>query len=166
MNPIIYELWEISINYGYNTRINKKDGFENWNLFKKILPDCKLEWKDTTNTIYTDLIALDVNADDDEKKSGFSHAEWERHHYLIQHGRIIHNNPSGSLIRLLQIAYNAGQFKAELEKRIYPAKQLQYYISHELNRVTTYISNITCVPDDLIEKLKVNLQKAGKYIKN
>ena len=161
MNSLIYELWEITIKYGYDTRKNKKDGLERWNYYKKLIPDCKIEWKDATSKIYNDLQRLGVNADDNETKSGMTHEEWERHHYLIQHGRIIYNNPSASLIRLLQIAYNVGQFKVELEKQIYPADQLQYYILNELNKVTTYINNIKCIPDDLIEKLKENIQKAG-----
>jgi len=162
MNSLIYKLWENTINYGYNTRKNKKDGLERWNYYKKLIPDCKIVWKDTTKNIYKNLQDLGVNADDNETLSGMTHEKWERHHYLIQHGRIIHNNPSGSLVRLLQIAYNIGQFRVELEKEIYPIEQLQYYILHELNKVTTYISDISCIPDDLVEKLKVNLQKAGK----
>ena len=162
MNTLIYELWDITIQYGYDTRKNKKDGLERWNYYKKLIPDCKIEWKDTTKTIYKNLQDLGVNSDDNETISGMTHEKWERHHYLIQHGRIIHNNPSGSLVRLLQIAYNVGQFRVELEKEIYPVDQLRYYILHELNKVSTYISNITCIPDDLVEKLKVNLQKAGK----
>jgi hypothetical protein len=142
MNSFIYELWEITINYGYNTRKNKKDGLESWNYYKKLIPDCKIEWKDTSKNIYINLQDLGVNADDNETLSGMTREKWERHHYLIQHGRIIYNNPSGSLVRLLQIAYNIGQFRVELEKKIYPIEQLQYYILHELNKVTTYISDI------------------------
>jgi hypothetical protein len=162
MDPLIYELWEITIKYGYITRKSNKDGLFSWNEYKKLIPEFSIVWKESSKSIYDELKTLDVIVDDFDIKFGISKEEWERHHYLIQHGRIINKNPDGSLVRLLQIAYNDGQFLVELEKKNYPVKQLGYYITKNLNKVTTYIDHIPKLPIGLRDELQKNIQKAGK----
>ena len=157
MDIRINNLWNVLINYGYETRIKKKDGLERWNFVKKLFPDFNVVWKESSKTIYQDL--LDLGVIEEETGSGLSHEDWERHHYLLQHGRIIHNNPEGSLVRLMQIAYNIGQFNAEQEKKSYPVKLLTYYRSHKLEKLITYISHISKLPDDIIDVLKINIEK-------
>lgn len=157
MDPRLNNLWDVVINYGYETRIKNKDGLERWNFIKKLFPDFKLEWTDSSKTIYEDLLKLGVI--EDESSSGLSHEKWEKHHFLLQHGRIIHNNPDGSLLRLMQIAYNIGQFRAEQEKKSYPVKQLAYYRTHKLEKLNTYISHISKLPDSIIDELKTNIEK-------
>jgi len=159
----IEKLWKIMINYGYDVRINKKDGLERWNFVKPLFPPFSLNWKESSKKIYNDLVELGVNNSETSEESGLSHVEWERNHYLLQHGRIIYKNPEGSLVRLMQIAYNIGQFRAEQEKKSYSVKQLTYYRTHKLDLLNTYIDNISKLPDDIVDKLKINLQKAGKH---
>ena len=156
MDPLISELWKIMINYGYETRIKGKDGLERWNYVKKLFPDIKINWIDSSRKIYDDLTKLGVI----EEESGLSHEEWERHHYLLQHGRIIHNNPNGSFARLMQIAYNIGQFRAEQEKKNYPIKQLVYYRTNKLDHITTYINNKYKLPEDMVDILVQNIKLA------
>jgi hypothetical protein len=157
MDIRLNNLWDVLINYGYETRIKNKDGLDRWNFVKKLFPDFKIEWTNFSKTIYQDL--LDLGVIEDEAGSGLSHEDWERHHYLLQHGRIIHNNPEGSLVRLMQIAYNIGQFRAEQEKKVYPVKQLTYYRSHKLEKLNTYITYISKLPDGIIDELKSNIEK-------
>jgi hypothetical protein len=166
MDPLIYELWEITIRHGYNTRKFNKDGLISWNTYKTLIPDFPIVWKDSSKAIYGDLIGLSVIPEDFDEKFGMTKEEWERHHYLIQHGRIINKNPEGKLVRLLQIAYNNGQFLVELEKRMYPEEQLRYYALNNLNKVTTYIDHISKLPDSLRDELSKNIQKAGKNKKS
>ena len=162
MNPLLSELWSIMINYGYETRIYNKDGLSRWNVVKSVFPDCKILWKESSKEIFRNLKELGVLGDDgDEDKYKLSHLDWERNHYLLQHGRIIHNNPEGSLLRLMQIAYNIGQFRAEQERKSYPVNQLTYYRTNKLELLTTYIDHISKLPDGIIDKLKINLQRAG-----
>jgi len=156
MDKLLNELWEIIINYGYETRIKNKDGLERWNFIKKIFPDIKIIWTDSSKKIYDNLIKLGVI----EEETGLSHEEWERHHYLLQHGRIIHNNPDGSLMRLMQIAYNIGQFRAEQEKKNYPIKQLAYYRTNKLDQITTYIDYKYKLPSAIVIDLTKNIKLA------
>ena len=155
MNNLLNELWNIIINYGYETRVKAKDGLERWNVIKKLFPEFALTWKDSSKKIYQDLLDLGVI----EEETRLSHEEWERHHYLLQHGRIIKYNPEGSLVRLMQIAYNVGQFKAEQEKKNYPVKQLTYYKKNNLDNLTTYIEHISKLPDGIIDMFKLNIEK-------
>lgn len=154
MNTIIYDLWEEIINYGYEIRKNNKDGKVGWDTIKVLIPDLKITWLDKPKNFHDKLVELGVNKSETPEEAVMSKAQWERHHYLLQHGRIVKNNEDGNLQRLLQIAYNAGQFKAELEKETYPVEQLKYYIINELNKVTTYIEKIGEIPADVMQKLK------------
>lgn len=139
MDLLILNLWESIIKYGYRTRISNLNGIKRWNLVKEIFPDYSIEWKNDTDKIYNDIINLGVVSTETSDNSGLSHIEWERHHYLLQHGRIIHKNPEGSLIRLLQIGFNIGQFKAENERKPYNDKLLKYYNDNNLDNISTYI---------------------------
>ena len=139
MDLLILNLWESIIKYGYRTRISNLNGLKRWNQVKEIFPDYKIEWKNNTDKIYNDLINLGVVSTETSENSGLSHTEWERHHYLLQHGRIIAKNPEGSLLRLLQIGYNIGQFKAENERKPYNDKLLKYYNDNNLDNISTYI---------------------------
>jgi len=153
MDPIIYDLWEAYLNYGYLIRKNDQDGLAAWNKLKDSFPSFDLVWIEKSNLYLQQLIELGVSNEENPEKAGMTVLEWERNHFLIQHGRIINQNKEGSIRRLLQIAYNAGQFRAELEKNIYPCEQLKYYIVNDLSKVTSYINKISKIPDDVIEKL-------------
>jgi hypothetical protein len=145
------ELWNQILEYGYQVRYKKRDGLRAWSMIKSQIPDLSLDWTAQSRAFYKELAELGVNTSESSGQSGLSHRAWERDHYLLQHGRIIKMNPRGSLVRFLQIAYNAGQFKAELERANYPGKQLRYYIIQSLNRPSTYIAD----PDRT--RVKVNL---------
>jgi len=140
MDLLILNLWESIIKYGYRTRISNLNGLKRWNLVKEIFPDYSIEWKNNTYKIYNDFIKLGVVSTETSDNSGLSHTEWERHHFLLQHGKIIHKNTEGSLIRLLQIGFNIGQFKAENERKPYNDKLLKYYNDNNLDNISTYIN--------------------------
>jgi hypothetical protein len=154
MDSKIYDLWEEVILFGYNIRKNTKDGKAGWDAIKVLIPDMGVSWLENSKTFYDKLVALEVNTSETSEEAGMSHEEWERNHFLIQHGRIINKNPDGSLVRLLQIAYNIGQFKRELELTKYTDDQMRFYIVNELNKVTSYIKVIDKLEDDVIAKLK------------
>jgi hypothetical protein len=159
---IINSLWNETINYGYRTRKSKSDGLIRWNELKVLIPNIKLEWTDKSKTFYNILVSLGVNDSESSKDANMDHTEWERHHYLLQHGRIIKNNEEGSLVRLLQIAYNIGQFNAEFEKKVYPENQMKFYREEKMNELLTYykVNGKMIHFDDT--KLKEKLQMGGK----
>jgi hypothetical protein len=165
----INTLWKDFINYGYRTRINKLDGLKRWNEIKVLIPDIKLKWTDKSKKFYDKLVAIRVNNSESSEDAKMDHTEWERHHYLLQHGRIIKNNHEGSLLRLLQIAYNCGQFKAESEKKSYPKEQIELYIKEKMNELSTFIKDVEINIDnkELLSKLKIGGKKnIDSYLKD
>jgi hypothetical protein len=139
MDLLILNLWNSTIKYGYRTRISNLNGLKRWNLIKEIFPSYSIEWKNKADKIYNDLIKLGVVSTETSENSGLSKTEWERHHFLLQHGKIVAKNPDGTLIRLLQIGFNIGQFKAENEKKPYIDKLLKYYNDNALDNIRSYI---------------------------
>jgi hypothetical protein len=148
---IIRDLWNGIIEYGYRTRQGKLDGLERWNNIKKTIPNIKIEWTNKSKKIFDDLKAFGVDSSENAEEAGLEKNEWDRNHFLIQHGRIIKNNPDGNLIRLFQIAYNAGQFRAENEKTQYSADIRDYYVRNELNKLETYLDNEINIESDMTE---------------
>jgi hypothetical protein len=154
MDSIIYDLWEEFTNFGYMIRKSDKDGIAGWKSIMVLIPKLNVTWIEKSKVYFEKLVELGVNGVETTDESIISTPEWRRNHYLIQHGRIIMKNPEGNLERLLQIAYNAGQFRAELEKNAYPIDQLKYYLVHDLNKVTSYIEKIDKIPNDALETLQ------------
>jgi len=136
---LLEELWNSIIKYGERTRDGNMNGLERWNLVKELIPNVKIQWNESAKKIYDDLISLGVNNSEDWKDSGLSHPDWERQHYLLQHGRIIYKNPDGNLVRLYQIAYNIGQFKVEAGRKPYTDEQMRYYTENKLDNIWSYI---------------------------
>jgi len=135
---LLEELWISIIKYGERTREGNMNGLERWNLVKELIPNVKIVWKESAKKIYDDLLKLGVNHKD-ESESGLSHTDWEKQHFLSQHGRIIYKNPDGNLVRLYQIAYNIGQFKVEDRINPYTEEQMKYYKENKLDELWSYI---------------------------
>ena len=148
---LIKELWNGITEYGYRTRQGKLDGLERWNNIKKTIPNIKIEWTNKSKKIFDDLKTFGVDSSENAEEAGLEKNEWDRNHFLIQHGRIIKNNPEGNLIRLFQIAYNAGQFRAENEKTQYSPDIRDYYVRNELNKLETYLDNEINIESDMTE---------------
>jgi hypothetical protein len=136
---LLQELWISMIKFGERTREGNMNGLERWNLVKELIPNVKILWIKSAKKIYDDLIKLGVNNSEEWEESGLSHTDWERQHYLLQHGRIIYKNPDGSVVRLLQIAYNIGQFKVEVRRKPYTEEQMKYYRDNKLDDIWSYI---------------------------
>ena len=130
----IRELWDIVSEYGYNVRQKNINGLDAWNKIKPLLKSVKysLDWK---NNFYDDLLMVGVR---DVDKEDMPYNEWQKHHFLIQHGRIVKRNPP-SIMRLMQIAFNSGQFRAVRDSPIYTQEMLDFYDDNKLSDVETYI---------------------------
>lgn len=130
------ERFENAVKYGETVRCLRKNGLEAWNNFKADLPAIPIRWKPGTQEIYQKLRQLGVTGEDTDVKTD----NWERHHFLLQLGRIIKNNPEGSYLRLMQIAYNIGQLEAEIRKsEAYTDEMKQFYDNNELAFIETYV---------------------------
>lgn len=66
----------------------------------------------------------------------------EHEHFIVQHFRIVlmceNNIP---LVKLLQIAYNIGQFEVEVLNGSYPAEVVKFYNENKMGKITTYIGS-------------------------
>ena len=134
--------------YGYHVRKYKIDGKDAWaNIEKKIIDiEEKIGfniplggWTPESYSFYTDLLAKGVV---EEVSPTVPHGEWIYHHFLLQHGRLARKECH--LNRLLQIAYNAGQFEYCIKNDegglMYNRDRLQYYVDRNLNNINSYIN--------------------------
>jgi len=149
-------LWDAIIKYAYDIRSSNKNGLVGWLAVKeKLSPfDFKLEWTESSKLFADELKYLGINTSDSFETSSLATKElWEKDHFLFQHGRIIRNNPEATLIRLLQIAYNVGQFKAEDEKNKYSDQVHAYYQKNELDKLITFIKPIESIIPEVLTKI-------------
>ena len=63
----------------------------------------------------------------------------ETDHFFIQHFRIPRLNNPLTVVKILQIAYNAGQFQAEREKGTYPIAVTEFYDKYKFGELATYV---------------------------
>ena len=64
----------------------------------------------------------------------------ESQHFLAQHFRLpILCDFTLPIVKLAQIAYNAGQFKAERDNGVYNKEVLDFYDRHQLDSISTYV---------------------------
>ena len=134
-------LWEAVKEYGYNVRKENLDGLEAWNKLKVLLAPCSVSfnWNQDCMTFYNHLISVGVMENYIEEN--MTKVQWEQDHFLLQHGRIPFKNAnSADLSRLFQVAYNAGQFRAEVEKGSYRDTLVEYYESNRLGKIDTYFA--------------------------
>jgi len=136
-----FQLYEGLINYGYNIRKTGKSGHDAWLEIKNKIPEQLLVWSYDATKYYVDLTTGLAAIPDVEpvKLNSIGQYQWERNYFLLQHGRVIKKYPQASLAKLLQIAYNTGQFLAENEIVPYPQAHLQYFINKQLNKITSFI---------------------------
>jgi hypothetical protein len=123
---IIEKLWDLVRNYGIIVREQNLNGLESWQKLKKIFEknNKKCEWLPEAISRYDEMqkkFNIDGNDQDIEKERvGEEKIEWEKVHFFFQHARIPFKTQSeASLLKLMQIAYNAGQFEAENKKGSY-----------------------------------------------
>jgi hypothetical protein len=133
-------LWARTMQKGYEVRKNKLDGQKEWELlsseYEKLYLDEYPKGIPVENSFIKFATSKHIKYIDPEE------GENKANHFYIQHFRIPSvENFNLSITRLLQIAYNAGQFKAELElcPESYEPEFVEFYRLHKLNEITTYI---------------------------
>jgi hypothetical protein len=144
MCNIVERLWDKIFEYGFFVRTNRIDGLSAWNNIKSILQkyNKNCEWLPEAIERYDEMKSK-FDIIDNEKESSWSDEEkreWEETHFFFQHSRIPNGTPNANLLKLMQIAYNAGQFAAEKNNNSYSKKKLDYYEKHNLNSYLSYIT--------------------------
>ena len=168
---ILNLLWTDIISYGTLVRLNDRDGLQAWNLLRGILESVEtvpIVWTERCLGFYHTMIEIALVEDYDEHGGSISKLEWERHHFLLQHGRIPHRSPkNASIVKLFQIAYNYGQFIAEKCRYpicVYIQSHIDFSEQNKLGNINTYISQdltqVLCIyiTEDLHSKVKTLLE--------
>jgi len=177
MSEKLHKLFSEVKQYGKYTRSNKLDGLTQWNKLKGIFQESrnKVKWNPDVKRIFVEMRSdLKLQECMDEVKDKDI---WEKHHFYLQHARVpTLNYNDASLNRLMQIAYNAGQFEAMRDDEFYDDEKKRYYANNKLGNIETYMDKDSLetlnveISDDMREKLDVVLKdsqlKGGDIYKN
>jgi hypothetical protein len=159
----LYDLFEAVVEYGKQVRQRKLNGFDMWGEIKTKFSDetgqCKWNIDRTINAeLVSDLDAiynyihddLGMAGDDDkdiveegDADYDAKHALWENRHFFLQLIRIAKKNEC-SLMRLMQVAYNVGQFQADLDNPIYTEKVKNFYDANKMGSLHSYVNPAEC----------------------
>jgi hypothetical protein len=157
----INELWDSIIEYGYNIRkisIQTKNDFDigqkGWQLLKENFSNYEFE---IDNQRYDKLDCINelkgeyIKSEDDKEHENVKikiediilDNTKEHEHFFIQHFRISKTvGDKLSVQKLMQIAYNIGQFKATKQfDNKYNLKIINYYETNNLDKLETFIRN-------------------------
>lgn len=148
--------WTLVFNIGYNVRLNGEDDLVAWQYLKKhyehyaeVIP---------VNQTMKEIIAIYYFAhasDHVSSKISFEHVaninpeilattilenDVEIYHFIVQHFRLpAMANFELSVQELLQIAYNAGQYRACRELGVYSEEINEFYDKHDLSQMKTFV---------------------------
>lgn len=142
------QLWEYVVNIGMKTRKEGMDRKTTWRLienhyeyFDNAIP--KLNWTQHALSRYKIMTAHPFNIVDEKINDDWDYTkilEWKLNHFFLQHSRIVQRNPYNfQFTKLLQIAYNCGQFKAE--EHNYNVIFKEYYNKNNLCDYRSYIDD-------------------------
>jgi hypothetical protein len=155
------DLWIDTMAEGYLVRKNGLDGLESWQPLKKKYTGMYIDDYKDGIPVKKKYLSIAKNKyiigsdKTDHKDSKFKIGDInldnriEAHHFYIQHFRIPNLEKNKlSVLKLLQIAYNAGQFKSERKNNpIYCNAFIKFYDKNKLNQIETYID------EDLINEI-------------
>jgi hypothetical protein len=156
MNNQLEILFSQVTKYGKYVRSNKLDGLLQWNKIKDILlmSKVKCNWYPQVKTIFS-YMKTELKIQEHEEDTE-SHEVWEKHHFYLQHGRIPSLNfNDGTLVRIIQIAYNVGQLEALWDDEFYTQEMKNYYRLNHLNNINSYMDkdNLTILNDSLTNEI-------------
>jgi hypothetical protein len=162
----LVELWNFTYEKGYKVRKNKKDGLAEWQPLKKKYGELAKDTKFPVNDAIKELSDKYFKVGEDTTDLQDSKFEYndntlnnkiDTHHFFIQHFRIPYLEKHNlSVLKFLQIAYNAGQLKASFEDGDYDdiPDMKEFYHEHKLDQ-----------PDTFINEKHLNMQIGGRNYK-
>lgn len=165
MSRTLKELWEEMVNVGYKIRKQRENGLVSWQPYKKLYASAIIigyEEGIPLKKSFMDLSeSLPYFYEDEEHNDAQMVVEGvrldnqiETNHFFIQHFRIPKlGKYKLPVLKLLQIAYNAGQLRAVFEENFEKSIK-DFYGNNNLGDITTYVE------DDIINK-EVNIVQAG-----
>ena|SRR3989304_6311977 len=152
----ITKLWDYTFGYGYMTRLTGANGLNSWQPLKETFIAYSFNKNDDKlktlpiNQSFIDLVNELTYINDDEEDlptlgveidDTTMHNDIELEHFFVQHFRIVKLLKTEiSVLKLMQISYNAGQFAAEEDKHSYPLAISNFYDLNGLGQLKTYIN--------------------------
>jgi len=142
-------LWKSLVDDGYKVRKDRLDGRKMWQSYREHYSKMyqneenlntnikifNLSQEGSYSSYDKDHEVVSIKIGDDLLLN-----DKETDHFIVQHFRIPimfgHKIP---LLKLLQIAYNVGQAKAEFERGTYSEGVVKYYKDNKLGELSTYI---------------------------
>lgn len=160
----LLKIWNLVKVYGYHVRSHNLDGLQYWNFLKEHLKKNKIkkEWKTEAISrfnIMTSTLNFYEHEDDEFFKG--NKFVWELHHFYLQHSRIPYKNADdANFVRLIQIAYNAGQLAVDINNakysKIYDDNKKNYYVENKLEHIESYMDENVLIE---IENESENLEE-------
>ena len=153
------KLWSDIMNYGLKVRSKRLNGLDMWVQLKGKLSEItyegqwSMQFKDIKEYMMKEFGLV-------EDVSHILKDIWEKHHFYLQHANIPSSN-NCSFVRLMQIAYNAGQLKAIFDDPIFTKDMKDYYDNMHLNEMTTYMDK-----DQLLQMGKMVSDEYVKEVEN
>ncbi len=156
------ELWTNILDIGYGVRNSNRSGLDSWQPLKTTYGKYYVKGYESGIPILEEtkflsdgryVIGTDKKDHTDSKfeiNGKILDNQVEKYHFLIQHFRIpILGNYKLPILKILQIAYNAGQFKASVEKGEYSTDIVNFYRANNLGSIETYLDKkfIRIVPE-------------------
>uniref|UniRef100_A0A6C0EFP6 Uncharacterized protein n=1 Tax=viral metagenome TaxID=1070528 RepID=A0A6C0EFP6_9ZZZZ len=137
--------WKFTINYGTYVRKNKLNGLESWQLLKKMFGTVNKSYDlnlENLEELRKKVDYKEIGKEDENAKLTVDGTEMsndiEHDHFFVQLFRLPKvNNKDGKLqfLKLMQIAYNIGQFKAEN----YDKSVAHFFKKHKMRKLRTYV---------------------------
>jgi hypothetical protein len=167
----INTIWNLVIAYGTTSRLFKLNGLDSWSKLKEIFAsidiDPSVDWIDDAKKRTSEMLSMGIIGTESPEMPT-EHTTWELHHFFIQHGKIIRPVDESkkitpvSFVKIMQIAYNAGQLNAEMninKNTIYEEKWKAYYTSNMLDQITSYVNPRIIISDKVNKKLKKTIER-------
>ncbi len=144
----VLDFWNLAYNTGITVRTSKGDGLALWKPLKSFFNNCylqnynKIPVKDNIKKLAEDIDFTYTKNDMDDAIVKIDGKEYknkvELYHFFVQHFRIpLFEKEKLSMTKLMQIAYNAGQFKSARDQGDYKEdeKMLDFYESIQYNNI-------------------------------
>jgi hypothetical protein len=151
----LYELFDTVVEYGKQVRGRDLDGLESWTKIKGLFSSApgQCEWEierkidgetvSNLSAIYDYVHDVLGMKGGDEDEDHVDKKDWEKYHFYLQLTRIAKKNEC-SLVRLMQVAYNVGQFQADLEDPAYTEAVKGFYDEHKMGSLHSYVDSSKC----------------------
>jgi hypothetical protein len=143
------DYWYEVYHYGYRVRMYEPEsGMERWQFYKNLyssIPD-QIQMSSGYKKLFESVKYKPAGIEDVDATVTIAQHEYinnvEKFHFLVQLFRIPKlSNFRVPFIKALQIAYNAGQLQALIDKDEYDQELVDFINENRLNEITTYFEN-------------------------